>query len=221
MSVDSRRKIVKLLAECSQTDGASGDELLPLVYEELRKLAASRMAREAPGITLQPTALVHEAYLRLVGDEVEWDNAGHFFAAAAESMRRILVDHARTRSSQRRGGDRKRVDLEQNDRSSPNTMEAGLDPEQILAVNSTLSRIEQRDPRIADVIKLRFFAGLSINETARAMGVSDRTVRRDWTFAKAWLTHELSQFANPEKTDGCGMDTTEEDLRSRARPTSR
>lgn len=221
MSVDSRRKIVKLLAECSETDGTSGEELLPLVYEELRRLAASRMAREAPGITLQPTALVHEAYLRLVGDDVEWDNAGHFFAAAAESMRRILVDQARTRSSQRRGGDRKRVDLEQNDPDSPNTMEACPEPEQILAVSSTLSRIEQRDPRIADVIKLRFFAGLSIDETARAMGVSDRTVRRDWTFAKAWLTHELSQFANPEKTDGCGMDTIEEDLRSGARPTSR
>lgn len=214
--MDSRTQITKLLAECSRSDSSRSAELLPLVYEELRKLAGARMAHEAPGITLQPTALVHEAYLRLVGDSVEWDSAGHFFAAAAESMRRILVDHARTRSSQRRGGDRKRIDLDQqtpdSHPDSPDSIEPGLEPEQILAVNAALSRIEERDPRMADVVKLRFFAGLSIDETARAMNVSDRTVRRDWTFAKALLTQELGQLANPEQTDGLGMDTFEEDL---------
>jgi RNA polymerase sigma factor (TIGR02999 family) len=192
MPADSKNQIVRLLAECSEPGGASSEELLPLVYDELRKLAASRMAREAPGITLQPTALVHEAYLRLIGDAVEWDGAGHFFAAAAESMRRILVDQARARSSLRRGGRRQRVDLEHVDPSQPDDPGgASLDSEQILAVNAALSRIDERDPRMAEVVKLRFFAGLSIDETARAMGVSDRTVRREWTFAKAWFTQEF------------------------------
>ncbi len=219
MADDTKSQVLKLLTECSHAE-ANSDELLTLVYQELRKLAASRMSKEAPGITLQPTALVHEAYLRLVGDSVEWDNASHFFAAAAESMRRILIDQARARTAQRRGGDRKRVELEQNEHESPETLDGGLEPEQILAVNSALLRIEQRDPRIAEVIKLRFFAGLNINETAKALGVSDRTVRRDWTYAKAWLTQELSQLSNPEKIDGNRLDTSEEDLRSRSRRSS-
>jgi len=159
MSADSTNQIVKLLADCTRSHGASAEELLPVVYEELRKLAAARMRREAPGTSLQPTALVHEAYLRLVGDSIEWDNAGHFFAAAAESMRRILVDHARARGSLRRGGDRKRVDLEQVHPSCPDDVTGpDAEPEEILAVHAALSRIDERDPRMAEVVKLRFFA---------------------------------------------------------------
>jgi RNA polymerase sigma factor (TIGR02999 family) len=167
------------------------DEMLALVYEELRQLAAARLAREGPGITLQPTALVHEAYMRLVGHDVRWDGRGHFFGAAALAMQRIMVEHARRRASLRRGGDRARVDAESDDFDAP--IMPGVSPDQILAVNASLERMEARDERMAEVVRLRFFAGLTIDQTAAAMGVSDRTVRREWTFAKAWLSRELGR----------------------------
>ena len=180
----------------ARTDGAGNsaasrsEELLGVVYDELRRLAAARLAREGPGLTLQPTALVHEAYLRLVGDDVRWDGKGHFFGAAAEAMRRVLVEHARRRATLRRGGGRARVDADPDDLSRTELIPEAS-PAQILAVDAAVHRMEGRDPRMAEVVKLRFFAGLSVDQTAAAMGVSDRTVRREWTFAKAWLAREL------------------------------
>lgn len=174
---------------------ATSDELLAQVYEELRTLAEHRMRREAPGATLQPTALVHEAYVRLAASDARWDNKGHFFAAAAEAMRRILVDRARRRASARHGGGRSRVDAEldrvESGHPTPGQVLPGASDDQILAVEDALHRMEGRDARMAEVVKLRFFAGLSIEETALALGVSARTVRREWTFAKAWLATEL------------------------------
>ena len=182
---------------------AAGDssQMLALVYEELRRLAAARLAREGPAITLQPTALVHEAYMRLAGDNVHWDGKHHFFGAAALAMQRILVEQARRRATLRRGGDRARIDAEPDQLDAP--LIPGASPEQILAVNASLQRMEERDARMAEVVRLRFFAGLSVDETALAMGVSDRTVRREWTFAKAWLSRELGGDTE-WKTDGDG-----------------
>ncbi len=186
MSEPGDHRVTQLLAVIGEGDRRAAEELLPLVYGELRRVAAARMAQEAPGHTLQATALVHEAYLRLVGDQsLEWDNRAHFFAAAAEAMRRILVENARRKARIRHGGGRQRVPLE------PDGIAADEDSPEILAVDEALRRMEERDPRMGAVVKLRFFAGLSIEDTARALGVSHRTVRRDWTFAKAWLAEAL------------------------------
>ncbi|MGD9690237.1 MAG: ECF-type sigma factor [Phycisphaerales bacterium] len=204
MSASSQPEpVTQLLAEA----GASGvgeppARLLELVYDQLRRLAEHRMRSEVPGHTLQATALVHEAYARLVGGaEVQWRGRGHFFAAAAEAMRRILIDHARSRSRVKRGGtgeadaepfrsgtaSRRRVPLNIVDLAS------GDEPDEILSVDEAFQRLRDMDPDLARVVQLRFFAGLSEAETAEALGVSDRTVRREWTVARAWLRRWLDQ----------------------------
>ena len=169
----------------SSAEGArpqSASELLPLVYEELRKLAAHKLANEAPGQTLQPTALVHEAWLRLSGNgNQDWDGRGHFFAAAAEAMRRILVESARRKKRIKHGGDHRRVDLEDHD------VPVRPPPEEILALDEALTRLEKEDPAAKQVVQLHFFAGLSIEQTAAALGISRATAYRQWAFARAWL----------------------------------
>jgi RNA polymerase sigma factor (TIGR02999 family) len=161
--------------------------LLPLVYDELRKLAAAKLAQEKPGQTLQATALVHEAYIRLVDvDKAQhWDSRGHFFAAAAEAMRRILVHEARRKHRLKRGGDRQRVDLERVAMSldGPST--------DILAMDEALTKLADRKPEVAQLVKLRYFAGLSVDEAAQALAISSSTADRHWTYARAWLYREL------------------------------
>jgi RNA polymerase sigma factor (TIGR02999 family) len=172
--------VTRLLQSAAVGDAQAAADLLPLVYDELRKLAAARLARENPGQTLQPTALVHEAYLRLVGDQ-GFDGKGHFFAAAAEAMRRILVESARRKGRVKRGGDRGRVDLEEH-------AVAGDSPaDEILALDEALTRLTDEDHEAAQVVQLHFFAGLSIEQAAEALGVSRATAYRQWTFARAWL----------------------------------
>jgi RNA polymerase sigma factor (TIGR02999 family) len=161
------------------------DRLLPLVYGRLREIAAQRMAAERPGHTLDATGLVHEAYLKLVQRPVGWRGKAHFYAAAAEAMRRILVDHARGRGREKRGAGRVRLPLDVVDLASRE------DPAEILSVDEAVRRLEERDPRMAEVVKLRFYAGLSEEETAEALGITDRTVRREWTLARAFLQREL------------------------------
>ncbi len=163
-------------------DGAARDRLLPLVYDELHRIAQGRMAGERAGHTLQATALVNEAYVRLVGvEEIDWNDRSHFFGIAAEAMRRVLIDHARKRASQKRGGGRGRLDLTVAD------LAADTEPETMIAVDEALTKLEAEDPQAATVVKLRFFAGLTAGEAARAMDVSERTVMREWAFARARL----------------------------------
>jgi RNA polymerase sigma factor (TIGR02999 family) len=180
-------EVTRILSAIEQGDPSAAEQLLPLVYDELRRLAAQRLAQEKPGQTLQPTALVHEAYLRLVGadDGKAWDNRGHFFAAAAEAMRRILIDQARTKQSQRRGGGRQRVELENLDVAAPEVAD------DMLALNEVLGRFEQIDPIKAQLVKLRYFAGLSIPQAAQVLGISSTTADRYWAYARAWLHAEL------------------------------
>ena len=161
-------------------------QLLPLVYDELRRLAAQRMAREKPGQTLEPTALVHEAYLRLVGDKQgqHWDHRGHFFAAAAEAMRRILVDNARRKLTVRHGGERSRVSLKDHHRITES-------PSDLLAMDEALIRFAAEEPAKVELVKLRFFAGLTIPETAKVLGISVATAERWWAYARTWLFSEL------------------------------
>jgi RNA polymerase sigma factor (TIGR02999 family) len=162
------------------------ERLLPVVYDELRALARAQLRRERPDHTLQPTALVHEAYLRLLaGVNLPWNDRQHFFRAAAEAMRRILIEHARKRGRVKRGGGQIRVDLSGVD------LAGGPDPDQLLALDDAFRRLEQQDPEAADVVRLRFFAGLSVAETAHATGRSERTVKREWAFARAWLYDAL------------------------------
>jgi RNA polymerase sigma factor (TIGR02999 family) len=184
--------VTRILSDLAQGDAHAAGQLLPLVYEELRKLAAARMADEAPGNTLNATALVHEAYLRLVGpaDGALWDNRGHFFAAAAEAMRRILVDAARRKRREKHGGDRQRIDLDDAQPAAPD----GRDD--LVA----LTRLQAEDPQAAKLVELRHFIGLSIAEAALALGISPRTADRVWAFARAWLHRELAETdADPEK----------------------
>ena len=182
--------ITRILQSIEHGDPKATQELLPLVYEELRRLAAQKMANEAPGHTLQPTALVHEAWLRLTGDQNQkWDGRGHFFAAAAESMRRILIERARRKNSLKRGGDLERVNLDDVD------VAVLADDDTLLCINDALEKLEKEDPDAAQVVKLRFFAGMTNEEAGRMMGVTDRTAKRYWTFARAWLFHELRRPA--------------------------
>lgn len=182
------RDVTLLLAKVSEGDSRAAAELLPLVYDELRRLARSRMANEAAGQTLQPTALVHEAYLRLLGGaDLKWDGRGHFFGAAALAMRRILVERARARGRIKRGGGAARVPLEDE------ALAAEPPPESLLALDEALDRLTAYDKRKADVVMMRYFAGLSIEETAAALGVSAATVKNEWTFARAWLHREISK----------------------------
>jgi RNA polymerase sigma factor (TIGR02999 family) len=175
--------VTRILAQIESGDPSAAERLLPLVYEELRKLAAARMAEESPGQTLQPTALVHEAYLRLVRpeDAGRWDNRGHFFAAAAEAMRRILVDAARRKRTQKHGGHRKRVEL------TDVPIPSELEDEKLVALDEALTRLAKEDPVAARVVELRHFAGLSIEDAATFLGMSRATAYRHWTYARAWL----------------------------------
>jgi len=180
-------EVTRILKSIEQGDAKAGDDLLPLVYEELRRLAAQKMSREAPGHTLQPTALVHEAWLRLTGEQnQQWDGRGHFFAAAAEAMRRILIEHARRKNTVKRGIDFERVNFE-------NLDIAILAEGEFLLLNDALEKLEREDPDAAQVVKLRFFAGMTNEEAGQALGVTERTAKRYWTFARAWLFHELSR----------------------------
>jgi RNA polymerase sigma factor (TIGR02999 family) len=173
-------EVSRLLVSAADGDKQAAAQLLPLVYDELRKLAAVRMAEEAAGHTLQPTALVHEAYLRLVGDQ-QFESRSHFFAAAAEAMRRILIENARGKSAQKRGGGGHRVDLDPVLFASPDQ------PDDLLALNEALDELEQVEPEVASLVKLRYFAGLTIPQVAAAIGVSPRTADSWWAFARAWL----------------------------------
>lgn len=186
-------KITHLLARARAGDDSSTSELLEAVYEELRHLAQRRMAQESPGLTLQATALVHEAYLRLVNEGREhWENRAHFFSAAAEAMRRILIERARRVGRLKRGGDRQRVALDAVE--APRVDDASVD---LLALEEALCRFEQLDPRRSQVVKLRYFVGLSVEETAETLGVAPRTVNTDWNLARAWLKIELSKGDSP------------------------
>lgn len=174
--------VTRLLAGVGQGDAGAADKLLTLVYDELRKLAAQKMARERPGQTLQATALVHEAWLNIGGDNPHWQNRAHFFGAAAEAMRRILIDRARWKLAARHGGGQERVNLEDIEIASP----AGTEDE-LLAVHDALDRLAGEDPEKAELVKLRFFAGLTLEEAGSVMGISERTAKRHWAYAKAWL----------------------------------
>jgi len=181
------RHITRILSAVEQGDPQAAEELLPLIYGELRKLAAQKMAGENAGHTLQATALVHEAYLRLVGGQnaQSWNSRGHFFAAAAEAMRRILVERARRNMRVRHGGGRKKLDLDQLDlaREEPAA--------KVLALNEALERLTAEDPDAAEIVKLRYFAGLTLEEAAAARDISLRTASRHWSYAKAWLYQQL------------------------------
>ena len=191
-------EITVLLRRAEAGDAQAADRILPLVYDELRKLAAAKMAREAPGQTLQPTALVHEAWLRLGGDrQPSWKNRAHFFAAAAEAMRRILVDNVRRRRAQRHGGGLEKIRVDQTgfDVAAPQ-----LDDEGILQLDEALGRLAAHDPRKAEVVKHCFFVGLTLEQAAEAMGISDRTAKRDWSYARACLFNEMKAMpaGNPK-----------------------
>src|SRR4029434_2233958 len=178
--------VTHILDRVQQGDPEAAEELLPLVYEELRKLGAHKMAAEAPGQTLQPTALVHEAWLRLTGGASKtWDSRGHFFAAAAEAMRRILIERARAKGRLRRGSRAEHVPLEHV------TLASDDPPETVLAINEALDRLTARDPFKAEVVKMRYFVGLSQDEIAHALGASVPTIRRHWATARAWLYAEM------------------------------
>jgi RNA polymerase sigma factor (TIGR02999 family) len=181
-------EVTRILCAVEQGDPHAAEQLLPLVYDELRRLAAQRLTQEKPGQTLQATALVHEAYLRLVNVEKaqHWDSRGHFFAAAAEAMRRLLIDNARRRRSQRRGGAAKRQSLEGLEAAVP------ASDDELLAVNEALERLRRLDPPKAELVKLRYFGGLTIPEAAQALGISVTTANRYWAYARAWLHEALA-----------------------------
>ncbi len=179
--------VTQILSRIERGDPTGASELLPLVYEELRQLARSKLAHELPGQTLQATALVHEAYLRLAGggqSTPSWESRAHFFGAAAEAMRRILIDQARRKGSAKRGGDAKRVDLE-TDVVAPGP--AGVSPEELIELDEALQEFEEIDPVRARVVKLHYYSGFTLPETADALGVSLATVKRHWVFARSWL----------------------------------
>ena len=179
--------VTHILNASGQSDARAANELLSLVYEELRRLAAAKLASEAPGQTLQATALVHEAWLRLTSDEKrKWNDRTHFFAAAAEAMRRILVDNARRKCAQRRGGGRERVDMPEI--AAP----LAQNEDQILAVSDALEKFATLDKQKAELVKLRYFVGMTIEEAAEALGVSVPTADRHWAFARAWLARQIN-----------------------------
>jgi RNA polymerase sigma factor (TIGR02999 family) len=183
-------EVTRILRAVEQGDRKAASQLLPLVYEELRRLAARKLAREAPGQTLDATALVHEAYLRLVPTSSQkgqrWDNRGHFFAAAAEAMRRILIDNARRKGRPKHGGDRKRVDLDQDHAVAESR-------DDLLALDAALTKLAVQEPAKAELVKLRFFAGLTIPAAAEVLGISVATAERHWTYARTWLYAELEE----------------------------
>jgi RNA polymerase sigma factor (TIGR02999 family) len=182
--------VTRILNAIERGDARATDELLPLVYDELRLLAAQKLSHEAPGQTLQATALVHEAYLRLVGDEPQsWENRGHFFAAAAEAMRRILVENARRKKALKHGGNRQRVDLDECAIFAPD----GISPEDMLALDEALEQLARGNKAVADLVKLRAFAGLTGKQAADVLGVSESKACEDLAYARAWLSLEMSK----------------------------
>jgi RNA polymerase sigma factor (TIGR02999 family) len=185
-------EVSRILCAIQEGDSRAAERLLPLVYEELRRLAAQRVALEKPGQTLQATALVHEAYLRLLGgaSPQQWDGRGHFFAAAAEAMRRILIDQARRKKSEKAGGQMRRVELNDDALAAPSDEQ---DPDQLLALDEALRQFEIEDPLKAQLVKLRYFAGLPLVDAAAAMGISLATAKRHWVYARSWLYGRVSQ----------------------------
>ncbi len=188
-------QMARRLGEIERGEPHAAEQLLPLVYDELRKLAAHKLAQEKPGQTLQATALVHEAYLRLVDTNPvpAWNGCGHFFAAAAEAMRRILVERARRKNAQQRGGDWKRLDLATAEVASP------CDSERLLLLDDALVRLSEEDSAAADVAKLRLFAGLSAEEAANVLGIARATAYRHWTYARAWLQAQFLEDSQPRQ----------------------
>lgn len=183
--------VTRILNSLESNGGQAREQLIPVIYEELRRLAAARMAHERPGQTLQATALVHEAWLRLVGSDIpqQWNSRGHFFSAAAEAMRRILIDNARRKATEKHGGKLDRVELSDVD------VAINTDDERLLIVDEALQRLAEQDKDAAELIKLRFFAGMSNEEAARALGLSERTAGRLWAYARAWLYKEINKAA--------------------------
>jgi RNA polymerase sigma factor (TIGR02999 family) len=180
--------VTRILNAIERGDSKATEELLPLVYEELRLLAAQRLSRERPGQTLQATALVHEVYLRLIGEQPEgWQGRGHFFAAAAEAMRRILIENARRKKCSKRGGRSDRVSLDEAELH----VDGHSDADALLALDGALEQLCQTDPVRADIVKLRYFAGLTIEQTAESLGISAATAKRYWAYARAWLIREI------------------------------
>ncbi len=194
-------EVTQILDQLGRDDPQAAEKLLPLVYDELRRLAAHRLAGESPGQTLQATALVHEAWLKLAGGEAgrRWNDRNHFFAAAAEAMRRILVDNARRKRRVRHGGELERVDLEQIQIPEP-----GRDEDELLAVHEALDELAQLDARKAELVKLRFFVGLTFAEAAEVLGVSEITAKRDWAFARAWLYRRTGGSEPPDAAKPSG-----------------
>ena len=186
--IDGPGEVTRLLAAI-RSGQAQADELIPLVYRELRQLAASYLRRERPGHTLQPTALVHEAYIKLAGQSADYQNRSHFFGIAAQTMRRILIDHYREHDAGKRGGGLPKLTLDDALQGTP----ADEDAADVLDLDRALTRLAQIDPRQAQMLELRFFGGLSVDETAEVLGVARRTVLRDWRVAQAWLRRELGR----------------------------
>jgi RNA polymerase sigma factor (TIGR02999 family) len=182
-------EVTRILSAIEHGDSHAAEQLLPLIYDELRKLAAAKLAQEQPGQTLSATALVHEAYLRLVGGspEHDWDSRGHFFASAAEAMRRILVENARRKRSRKHGGDRKRQQLD------PERIAAPEAAEELLALDEALTKLAAVEPQVAELVELRYFAGLTIRQAATQLGISTRTADAWWSYAKAWFQTALQE----------------------------
>ena len=181
-------EVTVILDAISGGDHNAAEELLPLVYEELRRLAAHKMSNEAPGQTLQPTALVHEAWLRLTGNEnVKWDGRAHFFGAAAEAMRRILIDNARRKKALRHGGGQRPLDIQDVE------VAAALQDDELLALNDALEQFSAKDPQKAELVKLRYFAGLTLQQAAELLAISEPTAKRHWAYARAWLFREIKR----------------------------
>ena len=187
-------EVTRILSVLDQGDSRAAEQLLPLVYSELRRLAAQRMAEEKPGQTLQATALVHEAYLRLVGGDgtQHWNSRGHFFAAAAEAMRRILIDSARRKRRVKHGGDRSRIDLDQD------CSVAGAVSDDLLAVDEALAKLAAEEPVKAELVKLRYFAGLTLEQAADVLHLSPATAKRYWAYARAWLYQAIAEDGPPK-----------------------
>lgn len=184
--------VTRILNAIEQGDPRATEELLPLIYDELRLLAAQKLAKEPPGQTLQATALVHETYIRLIGSKTQnWDRRGHFFAAAAEAMRRILVENARRKRSSKHGGDRQKLALEAVDFAIEEP------PDDLIALDEALTKLSEKDPGVAELVKLRYFAGLTIEQVAMFQGISRRTAVDHWAYARAWLRRHISKEGKP------------------------
>jgi RNA polymerase sigma factor (TIGR02999 family) len=195
MATAAMNDVTRILSAIEQGDPQAAAQLLPLVYDQLRKLAARKLAREAPGQTLEATALVHEAYLRLVGaHDPGWNSRGHFYAAAAEAMRRILVENARRKKSRKAGGEHRRVELSD---VEPAVEDPRVD---LLALDEALTQLEAKDRRKAELVKLRYFAGLTNEQAARALGISPSTADNDWAYARSWL--RLAMEGAPSRDPG-------------------